>query len=224
MTKDLIEETNVNDEKALAEHGENGLPQTQYHTTMPEDLGPDEIATPRLKLAQGLTSEVQDGLASAGQWILAGYPAADELVAIPVAFAKRRERRDPDTRGILCFAPDGKHGQGNPGIRCGKCPFAKWTKNDSGKSSPPECELQYNYIFFIPEYDALGVATFSKTSLRDGKKLNAYAVQKGLGQFAVSLSSKSRKNSKGTFYIPVIRPTEIEDEDLDRAVEFTAAL
>lgn len=181
------------------------------------DFDQDDVVIPRLRLAQGLTTEVQDGLARPGQWILTGFEPEDELTVIPVAFTKRRELRDEDTREILCFSQDSKTGVGDPGGDCSVCPLQEWADGEGGRRVPPACNFQYAYLMYIVEFGALAAMSFSKSALRTGKLLNTIVAQRGMLNCAVKLSNSQRKGDKGNYYVPSVNPTNVAEEVLEAA-------
>ncbi|KKN44391.1 hypothetical protein LCGC14_0693870 [marine sediment metagenome] len=181
------------------------------------DFDQDDVVIPRLRLAQGLTTEVQDGLARPGQWILIGYEPEDELIVVPVAFTKRREMRDDDTREVLCFSKDSKVGVGDPGGDCASCLMSQWVEGDKGKNTPPLCNFQYSYLMYVVDFEALAAMTFTKSALRTGKLLNTIVAQRGMMKCAVKLSNSQRKGPNGNYYVPVVNPTNVDDEVLAAA-------
>ena len=89
-----------------------------------EEFSAVDLLLPRIRLAQGLTPEVQDGTAKPGQILLTGYDPVEEVVFIPMGMRRRRVLRDEDERtAILCSSDDGKNGQGVPGGACQLCPL-----------------------------------------------------------------------------------------------------
>lgn len=118
-------------------------------------LGGADTFLPRLRLAQGQTQEVTDGLARPGDWVVEDCEPAKEALFLPMKYAGMRRRivkSDSDGRGdIVCRAdrlyfsgPNTPfYGKGDPGIECAKCEFSQWQpRNDgSGKNAPPACTL-----------------------------------------------------------------------------------
>ncbi len=203
-------------DEAVGEGVENAGTALANYTDTP-DFDQDDVVIPRLRLAQGLTTEVQDGLARSGQWILTGFEPEDELTVVPVAFTKRRELRDIETREILCFSKDSKVGVGEPGGDCATCPMAEWTEGEAGKNNPPACNFQYAYLMYVVDFQALAAVTFTKSGLRTGKLLNTIVAQRGMMNCAVKLSNSQRKGGKGNYYVPSVNPVNVEQEVLDAA-------
>jgi len=183
------------------------------------DFASEDIVIPRIKLAQQMTSEVVEGGAQFGQWILTGYESADELTVIPLLFARNRSLRD-DAGAILCRSNDGAIGVGDPGGECNKCPMTQWKENAKGANLPPPCVFSYNYICYVVEYGALGMMEFKRTSMNAGKTLNTICAQRGLGNFAIKLKSSQAKSKKGTYAQPIVQPIVIDQDTLDLAKAF----
>jgi hypothetical protein len=184
------------------------------------NMASEDLMIPRLRLTQGLTQEVQDGSAKPGQWILAGYPAYDEVVVVPLMFARNRALRDEEG-SIMCKSTDSLIGVGEPGGDCSACLFNKWTEGGkNGKNLPPKCSFSYVYICYVKEYDTMALVEFRRTSITAGKMLNTLVAQRKLGNFAVKLCSTKQTGNKGTFYSIVVKPTATDSELLGIARGF----
>jgi methanogenic corrinoid protein MtbC1 len=99
--------------------------------------------------------------------------------------------------------------------------MAKWTEGKKGKgNSAPQCNFIYSYVVYVVDLDQVVILEFSRTSIAAGKMLNTVIMQKGLGNFAVQLSSASSKNARGqTFYSPVINGAKVTDKVMKIAKE-----
>lgn len=192
------------------EEPEGNYALASFNTTA-SGLDADDIAMPRLRLAQGLTKEVQEGFAKPGQWIVTGYNPVDQVTIIPLGVAKFRRRNDPAEGSTLCRSEDSIVGIGDPGGDCAACPFAQWgAKNAAGRQAPPECTFGYRYLVNIIE-PPLGQAVLElkKTGLNAGKTLNAMAIQRvGWGRFKAVLVPKKGTSAKGSFYTPSVVPVQ----------------
>lgn len=179
----------------------------------------DDVLMPFLRLAQGLSREVQEGIAKPGQWLLQGFDPADGLTVVPLAFARMRELRDEDTRDIECYSQDSLSGAGEPGGECAACPLAKWQepKKKGGKNTPPECTFMYAYVVYITEHDTLSTLRFQRTSIKAGKMLNTIVAQRGLGKVAVAIGSDSVQGKRGTYSSPTVNAVPAEDSVFDAA-------
>jgi len=178
----------------------------------------NDLFIPRLRLAQGLTKEVQDGEAKPGQWLVLGAEPAAEVTVIPVAMTRRRELRDPDERTVACRSGDSITGVGNPGGECSSCPMNQWTPTKSGKNNPPACSFLYSYMVWVIEAETMAILEFSRTSITTGKMINTMVAQRGLGTFCAKLTSSSKQGPKGTFYSPVVSMSAAKTEDFKRAL------
>lgn len=185
-------------------------------------LDASDLFIPKLRLAQGLTAEVQSGLAKPGDWLMLGADPMKTATIVPMLMVRRRELRDNDegNRAILCRSADGVVGVGNPGGECASCPMNKWvpSRKPGGKNTAPPCTFIYSYIVYVVEIEELCVLEFYRTSIPSGKMLNTMVLQKGLGNFAVQLKSTSQQGPKGTYYQPAIQPAaKIKDTVLATA-------
>jgi hypothetical protein len=182
-------------------------------------LDSQDLFIPRLRLAQGLTAEVQNGEAKPGQWLVLGHEPMQECNIIPVAMTRRRELRDPDSRTTVCRSGDSLNGVGNPGGECALCPEADWSapNKKNGKNLPPNCTFFYSYMVYVVEAETLAILEFSRTSITSGKMLNTIIVQHGIGTFAVRLASIKKDGNAGTFYSPVVNQTTAKAEWLKKA-------
>lgn len=191
---------------------------TSYSNTPVIDTS--DVFIPKLRLAQALTAEVTNGTAKSGQWVVSGEDPMAKPVIVPLLMNRRRELRDPDeNRQVMCRSFDSLKGVGDPGGDCATCPMAKWTEGKKGKgNSAPQCNFIYSYVIYIVDLDAVVILEFSRTSIAAGKMLNSIIMAKGLGNFAVQLSSASAKNARGqTFYSPIINGAKVTDKVLATA-------
>jgi len=181
----------------------------------------EDITPPMLRLMQGLSPEVQEGNAKPGQWALAGYDPKDFIIAVPVAYARRRQYRDPDTNSIACESFDGETGVGNPGGVCADCVMNKWT-GEGKKRQGPQCVFMYSYMMYIADFDNGGILNFKRTGLAVGRSLNSLVSRQGFGNVVVKISSKIQTGGKGTYYIPQLTPLNGEEAEniKDRARSF----
>lgn len=180
------------------------------------DLDSEDIMIPRLRLMQGLSTEVQDGSASPGQWVLSGYDPKEMVSFVPLLFARNRVLRD-DEGSVLCRSRDAKTGEGEPGGDCETCIMNKWINNEKGPNTPPKCAFSYVYVGWVEEFDSVALVEFRRTSINAGKMLNTVAAQRGLGNFAVKLKTSKQTGKRGTFYQAVVQPKQVEPEILAHA-------
>jgi hypothetical protein len=183
-----------------------------FKTSM--DLDMDDVFWPRLRLAQGLSDEVQAGTAKPGQWVMAGQEPSETVTIVPVAFAKRRELVDNDAFIRLCYSNDGLTGIGSPGGDCSVCPMTQWAGTRE-RREPPKCSLVYSYLVYVVEYETVAQVDFKKTGSVAGKMLNTLAANKGLGNYAATLGSRRKQNNYGSFFIPSVVQSPLDEATKD---------
>lgn len=217
----------------LEEVDDTALPQPMNYTPHPT-MDSSDLFIPRLRLAQGLTTEVQNGDAKPGEWLILGEDPMKQVRIVPVGMTKRRELRDPDSRGVLCRSSDAVTGVGNPGGECAQCPMAQWSKprgpssrgraaaqrgsQRDQKNDPPACSFLYSYMVYLLDLKQVAILEFSRTSISAGKMLNTMIVQRGVGNFAVTLGSVGKTGPRGTFYGPTVAPVSVKPDVLKRAL------
>lgn len=181
-----------------------------------------DLVFPRVRLAQALTAEVMDGSAKAGQFVITGMPAQDQLTIVPGMFARRRLYANNDTMEVLCRSNDAIVGVGTPGGRCDECPLSHWSgSQEEHNRKPPVCTFMYSYIVFIAEWETVGILDFRKTSLQTGKTVNTMVARYGLGNFAFTLKSLSQMNQqKQRYYVMSVVPTKADEDLLNTASQF----
>lgn len=173
----------------------------------PLALTADDIVIPRLRLAQGLTQEVQDGNARPGDFLLSGATPRTEVTCTVLAIAKFRRLTEDGSGDILCRSEDGLVGVGDPGGNCDDCPLSKWVNATDGsrKNTPPKCQFGYKYLL---EVDGYGQCVFEmkRTAIPAAKALNAMVVRNGYGNTRVMIKAQKGTGTRGTYYTPIIMP------------------
>jgi hypothetical protein len=186
------------------------------------DFSSDDIVIPRIRLAQGLTAEVQDGTAKPGQWLLTGFDPVDELTVVPVMFSRQRALRD-DEGAVLCKSQDSITGEGIPGGTCQFCPMNQWADGPKGERVPPQCVFSYVYIVYVAEFESMALIEFRRTNIQAGKTVNTMAAQRGLGNFAVKVKAAKQQGKRGTFYSTIVQPVTVDKKVLEAARAFTGS-
>lgn len=109
--------------------------------------------------------------------------------------------------------------------------MVEWTKSVAKRGAPannknnaPACSFMYSYMVYVIEAKSMAVLEFSRTSITTGKMLNTMIMQRGLGTFAVKLTSASKQGPKGTFYNPTITMTTVKVEELKTALKESSAV
>lgn len=163
-----------------------------------------EIAIPRVRLMQPVSDDVMNGNQTQGTFVIPGYEATKEFNFYPIGMMRRRQR--VSEQNIVCKSPDAKHGEGDPGIECAKCPFQQWGPKDpkTGKGTPPECSLIYDYLGVDLDNDTICIMSFQKTSNKTAYWLNGMAGSRdGFGSFAVKFTAQVESGKAGArYYVP----------------------
>ena len=186
----------------------------------------EDVYIPQLRLAQGLTKEVQDGSARPGQFLVQGFAPEEDVTLVPVAYAKLREYRDPDDGSqMLCFSRDAITGEGDPGGDCASCPLNAWTPNPDkpGKNKPPICKQIYGYLFYSEQHDAITSFRFKGMGIKAGKLLNTIVNHHGLRKVVIKLSSEQRTGKAGSYYVAQVSVVANPDETLLATAEAAVA-
>lgn len=189
------------------------------------DFDQNEVGFPRLRLAQGLSPEVADGLAKMGQWLFTGYDPMDTVTIVPVMFSRTRSKRqDPTNRDsdIACESGDARVGFGDPGGDCKACPFAKWGSDPkTGRRVPPACQISYHYAAYIANVDSVGEVIFTRTSESAAQLVNNAVVRYGMGNFAFKVTSVPKQGPGGRRWAePSLRMVPITPEMRDGLFRF----
>jgi hypothetical protein len=170
------------------------------------DLTVEDITIPRLRLAQGLTKEVQEGNAKPGQWILTGVAPREEIVATVIAVAKFQRLNNDADGSVLCRSEDGITGIGDPGGICKECPMNQWVNSTTGgKNTPPACQFGYRYLLDVENYGQC-IYEMKRTAINAAKALNGMIVRHGYGSTHVVIRAQKATGNRGAFYTPVIVP------------------
>ena len=190
------------------------------------EFSQEDVYLNKLRLAQGLTKEVQDGTARPGQYLVTGFAAEEDVTLVPVGFAKMREYRNPDDgREMFCFSKNALQGDGDPGGACSECPLNQWTPNPDkpGKNKPPICKFSYGYLFYSEQHDAIVAFRFKGMALNAGKSLNTIVNHHGLRNVAITMGSEQKSGPSGSYYVPQITVVAEPDPVLLEAAVKSAA-
>lgn len=183
------------------------------------DFEAGDTALPRLRLAQGLTAEVQSGEAKPGQWVLSGFDAENEVVIIPLMRSKHRNLRDQDNN-ILCSSPDGNRGYGTPGGACAVCPMAQWKNGATPQERVPDCDLVYGFGAWSVTHQSLVSLDMQRTAIPVAQLINTILKSKGMGNVGIVLTAEGVQKGNRIFHKPKARVAKgIEAEDFDMAKE-----
>lgn len=188
------------------------LPESGTWVVGMENLAPEDVQLPYIRLTQSVSGDVQEGKAQAGEFrhSITGEKLPSPLEFIPVMVSITRARFVDRAR--VCFSVDGITGQGDPGGQCAACPYAQWSTDQSGKRIPPACPKGYQYVCIIPgREDALIVLILTKTSAPAARKLN-YFIRAFRQGSVFALKAVKEKGPSGYYY----------RFDVDRARALTA--
>lgn len=166
-----------------------------------ENISREDMETPRLKLIQGISPELEtyDALRAGNFFHTASEMIIDEsFLAVPI-FMERRYilwRPRQSGGGILARADDGVHWSPSSGeftvqldkIHGGQTVswrlaptvaesgLANWgTMNPNDSQSPPAATLMYNFVLAFPEMPDMmpAVLTFQRSSIKQGRRFNS---------------------------------------------------
>jgi hypothetical protein len=190
-----------------------GAPMSQAElNSMYGDLETGDITVPRLTVLQGLSPEVADGLGRPGNLFVKGLnqELGKELEIIPMMRSKSRIYWTPlsEGGGILCQAPDGQKGQGDPGIMCDQCELKEWADGQ-----PPKCDVYENVILLVRGSEdlipmALSGARTKLKAMRDLNTLFMSQLIKGrplyMKSYIIKVVEKTNKTNLKYFSIKIV--------------------
>lgn len=138
-----------------------------------EHIEAEDLILPSLKLLQGSSEEVKQGIegARAGLFWLSGAEEAFKPPLRVLACAHTKSRSlfpkpdRPEHEGLEeCLSRDGV--TGNRYGDCDSCPYKEW---DEVNKRPPACSESHNFTVLTPMGPA--VLRFSRTSIKSARKL-----------------------------------------------------
>ena len=171
-------------------------------------LDREDQMIPRIKVMQGLSPEVQEGIAKYGDLVnsLTKENYGKEVVIVPIDWSTSRiywkERKEGG--GIVCRAFDGK--KGSTFGDCSNCEHKNWKADESGENIPSACTKIFNILGAIakPEKQPELIAvSFLKTSFKFGKEwINVMNYKNvDLFNFSYKLYTDSVSNDMGTYNV-----------------------
>lgn len=179
---------------ALAVPAPPAVPALIHHN--PVEIDANDIALPRVKVAQQMTAQADAGLVKSGQ-IFSSISEDDA----DVLFAGKGD-------GVLFHVL---------GLRKGKSlnvdgDLMTWAFNDP--DAPADAWTTYNYVLCLPEHDTDVPYKFlmTRTATPTARGLNLM-LKKGEAAgpsyaLAFRLTTAQKKNAKGTYYVPIVRPAD----------------
>lgn len=193
----------------------------------------EDIAMPTLRWAQGQSTEVQERRAKVGDLVLTGEEPVQSAIVVPLVYGKGRQRWSPnqDDRRLLCESTDTVTGRGNPGGSCADCSCRLWpdkqpvqlkgrkaAKGGAKVRSGPECDMYYKYLAWSDTHQQMLFLDFRRTGIKTAQNLNLMIMQKGLGKFAIKITTVSGVNPTGQSYTkPVVQFINVKADVLKKA-------
>jgi len=178
-----------------------------------EGIDNEMLIIPRIKLVQGLSVEVSEGICAPGALvnsitkdILAAKGESLEIVPLMISRSRLKFQSMDDGGGLLCRSNDGFEGIGDPGGNCLTCPARNW----GADKTPPECTEILN-VAVMPLGEFIGtplILSFGKTSFNVGKMfINMMATKKVSPWFLkYQLSTKFIEDKKGKYFVYKVLP------------------
>jgi len=179
------------------------------------DISPEDVAAPRIRLLQPTRRDNRFDNVPSGHWVslVTGEDLGERIHVVVVGSQSSRARFAPIDQGgdLLCRAPDGRNGIGDPGGPCNVCPFAEW----HGKT-PPECAQAFNYFVLaanpdgtveIPEVPVPSILRLSRSAMGEAKRWNWYlrSHKPPFGIVYEVASVKTRAPKGAEYYAPRVR-------------------
>src|SRR5882672_7505944 len=147
---------------------------------------------------------------------LTGENYGNLVQIVPLLFFKNRIyfRSKDEGGGILCRSDDMKHGIGDPGGECAKCPLNRFGTAKNGKGKGKACTEFYNFPSLIVAEDGrvhpegMVVASFKSSGVPAAKDWLAKMRLRQIDMFGgvYSLSSKKKKFPEGTAFVTNVDP------------------
>lgn len=185
---------------------QSNLPAERMQKRGIKKIDKEDQMIPRIKIMQGLSPEVQDGIATYGDLVnsLTKEVYGKETIVVPIDWwvARIYWKDRKEGGGIMCRAFDGIQGTVNGA--CVSCPHKEWTTGENGKQIPSACVKIFNVLCsIVKEKPELIVASFLKTSFKAGKEwINVMNYKNvDLFNYQYKLYTESITNDLGTFNI-----------------------
>lgn len=190
--------------KQIAKKESNAIA-TQSQAKGFENFTSEDLVIPRLRLLQGLSKAVTDGVGKMGLYQDSlTEEVLGEKVEVVLLGMKNGAVYFKQGEGMVCKSNDGITSIN--GDTCSQCPFNEYWKNWKEDGTPPACSATKEFMSVTKS--TVGGAesrplmvTFMKTSYGLGKKLATMARLANRDIFFRSyvLGSEKESNAKGTF-------------------------
>lgn len=173
----------------------------------------EDMRVPRIRLAQGLTPEVLEQEARAGEWLAPHEKPAKEIDVVILGLRRSRTYRvggdDDDESYVSCQSVDGEIGVGDPGGVCAECPMAEWASGENGRRIPPPCDLAYHYLVaYGNKYSNYAELVMRGTQKTTAQQVNALYRQGGPGRTFIKLGSAMNRRGQRSWYVPTVEKYE----------------
>lgn len=172
------------------------------------DSRPDMSKMPisQLRIAQGMTAEVKERKAVNGQFVLSNFQAKDEVILVPFGAPDIRVYKPDPKAPPVCHAPTGDFGFGTPGGVCADCPLSQWGEyNEQTKTSAaPKCKEGILVRAYSITHKSIVDFQFMAGDRGKGVFVQQQAMSYGWGGFAIKVTSTTKENKKGSWFVPVI--------------------
>jgi hypothetical protein len=198
------------------------------HDAVP-NFGNEDLSTPRLNLAQGLSKAVKNGEANVGDWTMTGFDPVQLVHIIPRDWTKGRKLQDKDDFQVLCSSSDmvngvGEYGPGsklNRSGQCKGCPMAAWGEKNrkTGKSTPPPCNEFHQYTVWSITHQSAALLELSKSATTVAQQVNTVCTQKRGWIFGMELGSEEKSDGNRSWVVPKFRTFAPEPQDMQDAIE-----
>jgi len=186
--------------------------------TKDQTLDLSKLTIAQLRLAQGTTPEVTERKASIGQFVLTNFPAYDSVILVPFGAPDIRKYQPDPKKPPLCHAPTGDFGFGNPGGECAICPLSQWGDYNEAtqKSTPPPCKEGILVRAYSVTHRCLVDFQFLAGERSKGGFIQQQSMSFGWSNFAFKMTSTSKSNNRGAWYVPMIEMLdEVPPEQLE---------
>lgn len=185
-----------------------------------EEMDAADLIIPRLKVIQALSPERIDGIAQEGD-ILNSLTQeklnGKRFIPIKQYYSNIYWNADRNAeQRMICFAPDGRIGEGDFGtLACKTCKRNQWDNSKSGKEAQPKCTAYINFLGFVEDDPMPVIISFARTNYNEGRKMLSIArsLRASMWNFGYTLETKKVTKDRNTWFIMVPTLAEASSED-----------
>ena len=222
--KETAEETKETETTELATT-ESNLPVTQPFNDGLGEITQDDLIIPRLKVGQSQS----EGDVAGKLYIDVTSDVKEEMELVLIKLNKSRvlfpekfsRDSEPLCRSQNFVTPENDSDVFSPmSETCADCAYSKWSKNESGKASPPRCQEVWNML--VLDFETFMPCWFSlkSTALKPARKIISMLKLRGTAKripawgFKFTVEVTERSGDSGNSYIPSFSSlTELDGED-----------